>query len=325
MPRALIVGHTGQDGQILWSQLADRGFSLAGISRTSVRPTLDSLGAMVDIANATQVKQFLQAFAPDQIYFLAARHHSSEEENDPSSVWSASWAVHVDAFVNFLWAARSLPKRPRIFYASSSRVFGDAEVSPQNETTPLKPICVYGATKAAAMTVADYFRRVHDVFVCCGILFNHESPLRGSQFVSQRIVEGLVAMKVGRADSLALGSLEARVDWGYAPDYTAAMQCIIDCDAPQDFVVASGKTHSIREFVVAAAQILGVDIRDRIVERPTLLTRRSQDLCGDASRLRDVTGWSPKYSFTQMIAILSEHALRRIGERVEGSSPKPII
>ena len=324
MPRALIVGHTGQDGQILWGQLADRGFSLAGISRTNVRSTLAGFGAMVDIANGAQVEKFLQSFAPDQIYFLAALHHSSEEENDPRNVWSASWSVHVDAFVNFLWASRGLPKPPRIFYASSSRIFGDAKGTPQNETTPLQPLCVYGATKTAAMTVADYFRRVHDVFVSCGILFNHESPLRGPQFVSQRIVDGLAAMKAGLAESLVLGSLDARVDWGYAPDYTVAMQRILDCDAPADFVIASGKTHTIREFVEVAAEILGVDIRGRIIESSNLLTRRSQDLCGDASKLRAATGWSPSCSFKQMVAILSENARRRLQQRIESRSPKPV-
>lgn len=308
MARALIVGHTGQDGRILWDQLADRGISLLGISRNAVRSERAHSEPSIDITNAGEVEQLLQSFAPDQIYFLAAHHHSSEEKNDARSVWSASWAVHLDAFVNFLWAARNLAKRPRIFYASSSRVFGNAESAPQDETTPLKPVCVYGASKSAAMAAADYFRRVHDIFVSCGILFNHESPLRGRQFVSQRIVHGLAAMKAGATDSLAVGSLDARVDWGYAPDYTAAMQSILDCDSPSDFVIASGKTHSIRDFIAVAAEAIDMDVRGRVFESSTLLVRHSQDLCGSSFKLRAATGWNPTVSFEQMVAILCKHA-----------------
>jgi GDPmannose 4,6-dehydratase len=325
MPRALIVGHTGQDGRFLWDQLAERGFSLLGTSRTTVRATDEYREAAIDIADAGQVEKLVHAFAPDQIYFLAAHHQSSEEESDARSVWSASWSLHVDAFVNFLWAACRLTNRPRIFYASSSRVFGDAESAPQDETTPLKPVCVYGATKAAAMTVADYFRRVHDIFVSCGILFNHESSLRGLQFVSQRIVQGLVAIKAGRVESLVLGSLDARVDWGYASDYTAAMQCILDSDACGDFVIASGKTHSIKDFVAIAAETLGVDVRGRVVESATLLTRHSQELCGNSAKLRAATGWAPKISFEQMVEILCKQAWQRLEQRQgQSRSSKPV-
>jgi GDPmannose 4,6-dehydratase len=197
----------------------------------------------------------------------------------------------------------------RIFYAASSRVFGEVEASPQNEGTPFRPTCVYGITKALGMMLADYYRRNHKMFVSCGILFNHESPLRGREFVSQRIVNGLVALKTGRATSLQIGDLNARVDWGYAPDYTRAMQLILDASAPDDFVIASGETHSVREMIEIAAEFLEIDWEGRVVENAQILRRNPQDLCGDASRLRRLTGWQPSASFREMVQIMAKAAL----------------
>ena len=164
------------------------------------------------------------------------------------------------------------------------------------------------------MGMADYFRRVHDVYVSCGILFNHESSRRAPQFVSRRIVDGLAAIKFGLAESLDLGSLEVRVDWGYAPDYTRAMRSILSLDQPGDFVIATGETHSISEFVDIAADELGLDTHGRIVESPLLLKRPPQELCGNASKLRAACGWHPTVSFEQMVRILAQDAARRIGD-----------
>jgi GDPmannose 4,6-dehydratase len=227
------------------------------------------------------------------------------------AIWQASWAVHVQAFLNFLTAVRECHPAARIFYASSSRVFGQAAVSPQNENTPLRPACVYGVTKAMGMMLADYHRRNHGVFASCGILFNHESPLRGRDFVSRRVVEGLVAVRTGRMKTLQIGDLNARVDWGYAPDYTRAMQLILEADAPDDFVVASGKIHAVREMIEIAAEYLDLQWQGCVVENGQILQRNPQDLCGDASRLRRVTGWQPRTSFREMVQTMVKSALDR--------------
>lgn len=316
MPRALIIGHSGQDGRILWDQLAARDFSLIGISRHETRTHGEQWEGTVDITDLSCVRRLMERYNPDQVYYLAAYHHSSQDAIvDEASAWQDSWVVNVQAFSHFLAAARSFCPHTRIFYASSSRVFGEASASPQNENTPLKPSCVYGVTKASAMLLADYYLRSHGVFVSCGILFNHESPLRGAQFVSQRVADGLVALKCGGATSLEIGSLDARVDWGYAPDYTRAMQLILEAEKAENFVVASGETHSVREMITIAADYLGLSWEGHVVETNRILRRKPQDLCGDASRLRKVTGWKPATDFRGMARILVDAALARHQER----------
>lgn len=321
MARALIIGHSGQDGRILWNQLEARDFSLVGISRHEIRTHEVDWNDIVDIADPFSVRNLMERFSPDQVYYLAAHHHSSQETGgDELDAWQGSWIVHVHAFSYFLHAAVDYCPRARIFYASSSRVFGEASSSPQNESTPLKPSCIYGTTKASAMMLAEYFRRTHGVYVSCGILFNHESPMRGPQFVSQRVVDGLVAIKYGHATLLEIGSLDARVDWGYAPDYTRAMQLILDAEKAENFVIASGETHSVREMITIAADHLGLSWEGRVVETARILRRGPQELCGDSSRLRQVTGWKPSINFQDMTRILVEAAQARQQERA-GSIP----
>ncbi|MFC5438086.1 GDP-mannose 4,6-dehydratase [Rhodanobacter umsongensis] len=310
--RALIIGHDGQDGGILWKQLAARDFSLLGVSRRGIRVHASEWNDVVDITDFLDVERLVAGFNPDQIYYLAAHHHSSQDSGSAEGdAWHGSWNVHVHAFSNILRAAKDHCPDVRIFYASSSRVFGEAFESPQDETTLIAPSCVYGVTKASAMLLADYYVRVHGLFVSCGILFNHESPVRGSQFVSQRIVNGLVAIKYGLANALEIGSLDARVDWGYAPDYTRAMQLILECDQAGIFVVASGQTHSVREMIAVAAEYLQLSTEVRVMETASILRRRSQDLCGNPFLLRSVTGWQPVIGFHQMVRILVDAAVAR--------------
>jgi GDPmannose 4,6-dehydratase len=308
MPRALIVGHTGQDGRILWQQLAARGFALGGVARAR----RDGFGdpAPVDITDAESVRRLVGDFRPDQIYFLAAHHHSSQDlDSNEAGVWGPSWATNVHAFSHFLGAAGAHDPATRIFYASSSRVFGSADASPQDEQTPLRPECIYGVTKASAMMLAGFYRRVHGMHVSCGILFNHESRLRSPQFVSRRIVDGLLAIKRGKAEVLEIGNLGARVDWGYASDYTRAMQLMLDMAPPGDYVVATGETHSVGEMVAVAASCIGLDTTGRIVESAGIIQRQPQTLCGDASKLRNATGWRPSIGFAEMIRRLAEEAM----------------
>lgn len=310
MSRALVIGHTGQDGQILCEQLAERGFSLAGVSRTRGFSSDGQWSRPVDVTNLAQVNAVVETFRPTRVYYLAAHHHSSQEAAIHHVDTAArSWDVHVHGFGHVLEAVRASAPDARIFYASSSRVFGSAAGPMQNESTPLRPECIYGLTKAAGMFVADFARRVHGQFVACGILFNHESALRASQFVSQRVIQGLAAIRRGDAKILELGNLDARVDWGSAPDYTRAMQCILDAGEPTEYVIASGETHSVREFVEVAADRLGLRWRDCVVETEGLVQRAPQALCGDASRLRSTTGWSPSLDFKGLVRSLVDTAM----------------
>lgn len=311
MLRVLIIGHDGQDGGILWKQLAARGFSLLGVSRRGTRVHAAEWSEAVDITSLPSMRRVLAGFKPDQVYYLAAHHHSSQSDIAEADVWKHSWEIHVHAFSNLLRAAKECCPDARIFYASSSRVFGEAVASPQDEQTLLAPSCIYGVTKASGMMLAGYYQRVYGLFVSCGILFNHESPMRGSQFVSQRIADGLVAIKYGRASKLEIGSLDARVDWGYAPDYTRAMQMILEANHAETFVISSGQTHSVREMIAIAADHLELPLGTHVVETLSILQRRPQDLCGNPSRLRAVTGWKPFVGFHQMVRILVDAAVAR--------------
>lgn len=310
MSRTLIIGHAGQDGRILWDQLAARGDALIGIGRTDMRTSGAAWASKIDVMDAREMRALVEAFAPTQAYYLAAHHHSSQDAGiQATDIWDRSWAVHVHGFGHLLQAVASAAPECRTFYAASSRVFGRAEVSLVDETTPFRPDDSYGVTKAAGILLADYYRRVHGIFVSCGILFNHESPLRGPQFVTQRVVRGLVAVARGEATRLELGNLDARVDWGYAPDYTRAMQAMLEVSTPADFVVATGATHSVRDLVDVAATHLGIDASNVVVETGTLLKRGAQGLRGNAARLHAATGWVPSVDFRSMVRILIDAAI----------------
>ncbi|WP_372716829.1 GDP-mannose 4,6-dehydratase [Immundisolibacter sp.] len=302
---ALIVGHTGQDGRFLWDQLVQSGVSVIGISRRGSSVHNVKWDKNTDISDLASVTRLMRYLKPESIFFLAAHHHSSQEnvENEGDIV-TTSLTVHVNAFNHFLLCARLFCPQSRIFYASSSRVFGESAISPQNENTELKPNCIYGITKMMGMLLADYYRRVYRMYVSCGILYNHESPLRGEKFLSRRAIDGLVAIKYGHATSLEVGDLDARVDWGYAPDYTRAMQLVLEADSPGDFVIATGKTHSVRELIMIAASHLGIQWEKYVTEQSSILHRNAQELCGDSSRLREVTGWTPSMDFSTMIKLL---------------------
>ncbi|MGY3265905.1 GDP-mannose 4,6-dehydratase [Lysobacter sp. HA35] len=303
--RALIIGHRGQDGRILWQQLAERGFSLVGVSRSGV-----DLHDSTDVSCTASPAEVVSSLRPDQIYYLAAYHHSAEQDIDPVGISTLSWEVHVHRFEEVLNAVRYNSPKSRVFYASSSRIFGDGEAEIRTESSPWRPQCIYGVTKAAGTALAGYFRRTHGVHASCGILFNHESSFRARHFLSRRVVEGLLDIRDGLAQTLVLGSLDAQVDWGYAPDYTGAMQLILNAP-PDDFVIATGDLHSVRDFVAIAARRLGITWEPRVVQRPHLLKRPPQAFCGDAARLRAETGWAPSIDFEAMVIRLVDEAAAR--------------
>jgi GDPmannose 4,6-dehydratase len=176
----------------------------------------------------------------------------------------------------------------------------------------LRPICYYGISKSTGMMVADYYRRTHGIHVSSGILYNHESPLRGREFLCQRVAYGLAEIKAGLREKLEIGNLEARTDWGYAPDYTRAMQSVLHHDCPGNFIIATGAIHSVYEMIETAAKYLGVNCKDSIVENRAILQRSPLPLCGDPTHLRQVTGWEPRVSFDNMIRILVEAAQAEI-------------
>jgi GDPmannose 4,6-dehydratase len=308
--RALIVGARGQDGRILSEQLAERGYEILGLSRTEATSLPGPTRPAVELRDESQVLRLVQEFRPDQIYFLAAHHHNSQDPaSQHSANWNSSWEIHVEAFRNVLESVRVAGIPARIFYASSSRVFGNPTTSPQTEATPLQPTCVYGITKATGMMLARHFREAYGIWVSCGILYNHESPLRGAGFLSQKVVRGLAAIKRGSQTQLEIGNLEAPVDWGFAPDYTRAMRLILEAQEPDDFVVATGATHSVRELIEIVAGCLNIEWQKVVVENPSVLRRPALPLCGNASHLKSRTGWRPEQTFEGMIDLMVRAAL----------------
>jgi GDPmannose 4,6-dehydratase len=256
-----------------------------------------------DIKVREQVRGLLGLLKPDEIYYLAAHHHSSEEAiPSEEELWRHSFDVHVHAWINFLEAARVDSPHSRLFYAASSLIFGvTGGDRHQNEDTPWHPQTPYGVTKASGMLAASSYRQRHQLFAAGGILFNHESELRSEKFVSQKIVRAAVAVQAGQQEHLVVGDLNARVDWGYARDYVEAMHKILQLPEAQDFVIASGSTHSVGDLAEIAFALLGLDWKKYVIEDSGVIKRQLKPMIGDASKLSQRSGWQPRTSFREMI------------------------
>lgn len=295
MTLAIVVGAHGQDGKLLCEQLQRGGNTAVGLGRGDI-----------DLLDRVQIENLLRAHRPDEIYYLAAHHHSSQDAvgSDDAGLFRCSFDVHVNGLLGFLEAMRTCHSDSRLFYAASCHMFGRAEGAVQNEKTPFRPVDVYGITKTAGVHCCRYYRNTHGIFASTGILYNHESCLRSPKFVSQKIVQGVRAILAGRQERLVLGDLSARVDWGYAPDFVDAMRRVLALPAADDFVVATGESHTVQEFVEVAFAAAGLDWRQHVVEDQGRLTRRFGGYLGDASKLRSATGWAPTVSFREMVRLL---------------------
>jgi GDPmannose 4,6-dehydratase len=298
MSRALVIGAHGQDGALLTSFLTAREWEVDGIGKEDL-----------DIGRFDLVKAVLSR-SYQHIFYLAAFHHSSQDSVVLSDreLYEKSCEVHVTGLINVLEGVRSVSPASRIFYAASSLVFGTPAQEPQNEDTPFAPLCIYGITKTSGIQLCRFYRKKHGVFACSGILFNHESPLRQRKFVIPKIINSAIAISRGSPEKLQLGDLSARVDWGYAPDYVDAMHRILCLDQPEDFVIATGESHSVQEVVEIVFTALGLDWRDHVLESPFILTRQRTALRGDIAKLQKATAWKPSVDFKQMILRLLKTA-----------------
>jgi GDPmannose 4,6-dehydratase len=317
MPVALIIGHEGQDGTYLRQMLRRKGYSVVATGRHAVNSDLKGFPVALNITSSKDVHETVRRLQPDEIYFLAAFHHSSEDPAiDTAELVTQSFAINTLAFHNFLSAVAATEHRGKVFYASSSRVFGKPTQPTQNEDTPLNPTCPYGISKEAAMRLAGYYRD-RKVYVCCGILYNHESPLRKPQFISRKAVQTAVRISRGSRERLLVGDLNASVDWGYAPDYVNAIWRIMQLDRPEDFVIGSGVVHTVRDLVSAAFRCVGLHWEDHVEENPGFLTQRgvSMPLCADSRKLRERCGWAPTVTFEEMIQIMVKAEIS--GKRID--------
>lgn len=336
MKRALITGITGQDGAYLAELLLAKGYQVHGIKRRSSSFNTSRIDHLFqdeqhqgqrrfllhygDVTDATNLIRVIQEIQPDEIYHLAAQSHVAVSFETPE------YTAQADALgtLRMLEAIRilGLTNKVRFYQASTSELFGNATESPQNENTPFAPRSPYAAAKLYGYWITRNYREAYGMFACNGILFNHESPLRGETFVTRKITRAVVRIKHDLQQVLVLGNLEAKRDWGYAKEYVTAMWAMLQIDEPQDLVIATGNMHSVREFVDLAfarvgiflqwigvgkdAYAVNVDTGKKVVVvderyfRPTEV----EQLCGDASRAQRIIGWQPKVTLPELVAIM---------------------
>lgn len=309
MNRALIIGSRGQDGQLLTDLLRSEGRAVFGLGRGDCNLTdPGEAGAMLD------------RIRPDEIYYLAAFHHSAEEKAECTELelFRRSHETHVDGIFCLLSVLAGRFPETRVFYAASSHVFGSVESDScfQDENTPFDPQNLYGITKAAGTHVCRHFRRQFGIHASVGFLYNHESRYRRNDFLSRKVVRGAIAIKRGQAQSLLLGDLDAKADWGFAPDYVDAMRRIVALPEPDEFIVATGKLHTVREFAEIAFGALDLDWSAHVRANPGVLIKKRSILCGNSAKLRIRTGWKPTVTFREMVEFLVEQEMNGRGASV---------
>ncbi|NQT30020.1 MAG: GDP-mannose 4,6-dehydratase [Candidatus Saganbacteria bacterium] len=315
MKKAVIIGCKGQDGRLLYEFLREKKYSLVGLDINYSLSTRPSKKYFVDISDASQVLKFLNSFKPDEIYYLAAYHHSSQDSpEDNLLLFKRSFNTNTISLIYFLEGMRRYAPKARLFYAASSRIFGESATGLKNEKSEINPECVYGITKASGYYVCRFYRKKHAIFASTGILFNHESHLRDDKFVSKKIIKAVAKIKRKKQKKLILGNLQAEVDWGYAPDYVRAMYKTLQIKHADDFVIATGKKHRVVDFVKIAFAYAGLDWRDYVETKPTIIGKKRKPLVGNPRKIKKLTGWVPSVNFRQMIELLlKKEGVKRAG------------
>jgi len=335
MKRALITGITGQDGSYLAELLLGKGYEVHGIVRrasTFNTGRIDHLfqdpheaGARLhlhygDLANSEQLTNVVYNIRPDEIYNLGAQSHVKVSFDMPEYTGEVTGM----GVTRLLEAIRRSGITTRFYQASSSELYGDSP-APQSELTSFRPRSPYAAAKLYAYWMTANYREGYNLWACNGILFNHESPRRGPTFVTRKITMGVAAILAGKQDKLYLGNLEAKRDWGYAPDYVEAMWMMLQQERPDDFVIGTGEVRTVKEFVQAAFDHVGLDWREHVVVdpryyRPTEVSH----LLADASKAKNQLGWSPRVTFKDLVRIMVDYDVRALRGEPEGRRARTI-
>lgn len=322
MPRALITGITGQDGSYLAELLLEKGYDVHGlVRRVALEDPEHRLGRISHILDrltlhAATLESYPSVFsaisqvAPDEVYHLAAQSFVGNSFDDAFS----TFRINIDGTHSVLESVRRCVPLAKVYFAGSSEMFGNATEVPQNEQTVFHPRSPYGISKVTGFDLARNYREAYDLFVTCGIQFNHESPRRGFEFVTRKITRHVARIKAGMTQELPLGNLEAKRDWGFAGDYVRATWLMMQHPVPDDFVVATGKTHSVREFCEIAFDRAGLDWKKHVVVRPEFYRpAETYALQGDASKARRELGWEPTVAFQELVEMMVDHDLNLIG------------
>lgn len=317
MPRALITGVTGQDGSYLAEFLLEKGYEVVGMVRRTSHHSyerIEHLLGRIDIVAADLLDQHsltvvLQDVRPDEVYNLAAQSFVPTSWSQPvlTGEFTALGVTRI------LEAIRLVHPGARFYQASSSEMFGKVTETPQRETTSFYPRSPYGVAKVYGHWITVNYRESYDLFAVSGILFNHESPRRGIEFVTRKVTDGVARIKLGLAGDLHLGNLDARRDWGFAGDYVEAMWLMLQQGEPRDYVVGTGETHSVRELVELAFGHVGLDWRKYVVSDPRFHRPAEVEvLLADASKARRELGWNPKVTFADLVTMMVDADLARL-------------
>jgi len=325
--KALITGITGQDGSYLAELLLEKGYEVHGIIRrasTFNTGRIDHLykdphvhGVRLflhygDIADSTNLIKLLYRIQPKEIYHLAAQSHVRVSFDIPEYTGDVTGL----STVRILEAIRQTGVDSKFYQASSSEMFGKVQETPQRETTPFYPRSPYGAAKLYAHSVTVNYRESYDLFACSGILFNHESPRRGETFVTRKITRAAARIKAGRQKKLYLGNLDAQRDWGYAKEYVEAMWLMLQQDKPDDYVIATGETHSVKEFLEETFRYIDLDWLDYVEFDAKYVRPAEVDLLiGDASKAKRMLGWEPKVTFKQLVRLMVDADIATVNSR----------
>jgi GDPmannose 4,6-dehydratase len=314
--RAIITGITGQDGSYLAELLLEQGYEVVGVVRRSSSPNLWRIEHLLDritlrpadLLDQLSLMRIVQDVRPHELYNLAAMSFVPASWDQPL----LTGEYNSQGVTRILEAIRQVDPGVKIYQASSSEMYGRVREVPQTELTPFYPRSPYGVSKVFAHYITVNYRESYGMFAVSGILFNHESPRRGLEFVTRKVTDGVARIKLGLADHLSLGNLDAHRDWGFAGDYVRAMWMMLQQEQPDDYVIATGQSHSVRELVEAAFGHAGLDWQKYVRIDPALLRPAEVDhLIGDAAKARRVFGWKPSVSFEQLIGMMVDADLAR--------------
>lgn len=320
--KALITGITGQDGSYLAELLLAKGYEVHGlIRRVALEDPDHHLGRIAhlrgklalhagSLESFPSLYQVMRTVGPDECYHLAAQSFVSYSFDDAFSTLN----TNINGTHYLLAALAAAVPKCRFYFAGSSEMFGKAEAIPQAETTRFHPRSPYGISKVAGFDLTRNYREAYGIHASSGILFNHESPRRGYEFVTRKITAGVASIVAGKTRELRLGNLDARRDWGYAPDYVEAMWRMLQQETPDDYVIATGETHSVREFCETAFALAGLDYRQHVMVDPVLHRPAEVDLLiGDSTRARSILGWQPTTTFADLIRLMLNADLKICG------------
>src|ERR1035437_2923483 len=318
MKSALITGITGQDGPYLAEFLLSKGYKVAGTVRRLSTPNTENIKDMADkielfsadLLDQGSLTDAIKKFGPDEVYNLAAQSFVKASWDQPVLTGEFT-ALGV---TRMLEAIRAVNSKIKFYQASSSEMFGKVTETPQKETTRFHPRSPYGVAKVYGHYITVNYRESYGIFACSGILFNHESPRRGIEFVTRKITNAVARINLGKQDKLELGSLEPKRDWGFSGDYVEAMWLMLQQEKPDDYVIATGENHSVREFVEEAFRVAGIDDWQKYVISDNAKYTRPAEvdyLIGDASKANKVLGWKPKTSFKELVKMMVDADLER--------------